>query len=100
MSESRLDLSPILGNDAEVHEMERRIKMAYATALRHVHEGGSIQIHAGADVVDYLKSLVTHPRHPLLNTLVRPTAFGHPVIPADENLGGDHLSIHVVHYVY
>ena len=84
----------------ETQELERQIRMAYATALRHAHEGGSIQIHAGTDVVEYLKSLVTHPRHPLLNNLVRPKMFGHPIIEAAEALGPDHISVHVVHHIY
>ena len=30
----------------------------------------------------------------------RPTAFGHPIIPAAEALGSDHLSVHVVHHIH
>mgnify|MGYP003434276818 CR=1 FL=1 len=83
-----------------MNDLGDRLRLAYATALRHAHEGGSIQIHAGTAVVDYFRTLVTHPRHPLLNGLVRPTAFGHPIIPAAEALGSDHLSVHVVHHIH
>jgi len=86
--------------DEAQQEIERRLRMAYATALRHSHEGGSIQIHAGSAVVDYLKSTVTHPRHPLLNGLVQPRAFGYPIIPADEHQAVDYIGIHVVHHIF
>lgn len=93
-------MSEALAEGLDTQELERKLRMAYATALRHGHEGGSIQIHCGTGVVAYFKSLCEHPRHPLLNDLIQPRAFGFPIIPAHEHLGADYIGIHVVHHVY
>lgn len=86
--------------EADGIELERRIRVAYATALRHAHEGGIVQVHAGETVVAYFKSLAKHPRHPLLNGLVSPTAFGYPLIEAAESLGADYIGIHILHPIH
>lgn len=82
------------------HETTLRMRQAYATALRHTHEGGRVEIHLGKDVVDYLKSLceVPDPLAPAAG-MIGATCWGHPVIPADLSDPG-HISVHVVHDIF
>lgn len=80
--------------------LEQRLKDAYMTGLRHVHEGGRVEIHLGSAVVDHLKALaedvtakITHP----LGS-IGATCWGFPVVPVENNPA--HIAIHVVHDIF
>lgn len=80
----------------DVDVFRQRLATAYAQALKLSHAGGSVQIHMGADVVEYLRSLCTVPDPSVVST----TCWGYPVIEADERLPADHISVHSVYHIF
>jgi len=79
-------------------ELDRKIADAYRTALTHTHQGGSVQVHVGSEFVYYLKGMADIPSDKSF-PIHEARLFGFPIIPADEALGPDHISVHVVHHI-
>ncbi len=89
-----------------------RLKRVYMTAARvqldhrlYGTDPVSIQIHLGKDVVEALKADLVAPSKPKLGDIagfevIRDRLWGFPVIQSDERLGGDRVSVHVVHNVF
>lgn len=75
------------------HDLDERLKRAYATAMDQQHQRlpGRIEIHMGKDVIEYLRSLAYVP-DPVAN---RRTCWGFPVVQTPD-AWPDHLSVHTV----
>ena len=71
--------------------IDDRLRTTYATAMRHAHEGGRVELHLGSNIIEYLRSLCTVPAPLALGR----TAWGFPVMEAPA-AQPDHISVHVV----
>lgn len=78
-------------------ELEAKVKKAYGVALSHAHDGGSIQIHIGTELLAHLKAMAAVPESRVIPS---PMLFGFPLIPANEHLGPDYIGVHVVHHIH
>lgn len=77
------------------HAMRQRLALAYHEAMTATHARGSVSIHAGVDVVQWMKDqCVRSDDRPWMPA--QTTVWGFPVVVAPDELGPDHLSVHVV----
>lgn len=76
-------------------DIDRRLRVVFATALRHAHDGGRVEVHVGSDVVAYLKSLAIKVED--AGFRVAPMLWGYPLI--ESTAAPDHISVHVVHHI-
>ena len=77
--------------------MDEKLRLAYATAMKAQHECGSVQIHVGTKVRDYLRSLVTVPdAHRVLDIDQR--MWGFPCV-VDERAWPESITVHVVQVI-
>lgn len=75
--------------------IEASLRQAYTTALSETHACGTVQIHLGSAVVEYLRQrYLTH-----RSTLpMDPVIWGYPII-TDERYLPEHVAIHVVRVI-
>ena len=75
--------------------MDEKLREAYATALKHAHGGGRVEIHMGIHVVEYLRLFCTQ-EGPQGSA---PTMWGFPIRVRD-SFPPEHIEVHVVHTIY
>lgn len=74
--------------------MDDRLRAAYATAMQQQHASGSVEIHLGSHVLEYLRSIGL--KYDALAP--RSNVWGFPVIPAPGHLP-NHISVHTVQQI-
>jgi hypothetical protein len=79
-------------------DLEARLKVAYATAIHLRHQPGRVEIHVGQEVIDYLKSFLTH----VATSPAGANLWGFPLVVAEEAdawrlyRGRAHISVHAI----
>jgi len=78
-------------------EIRERLITAYATAMRHAHDGGRVEIHIGSDIVEHLRKLAREAMGDRPNFALSNTVWGFPMV--ESTATPDHMSVHVVHTI-
>lgn len=85
----------------EVPRFDDKLRTAYATAMAAMHSSGSVQIHVGTEVAEYLRSLVRAELNGVVQEWAIPaqrTMWGFPVV-IDENARPESITVHVVQVI-
>ena len=86
-----------LGEALYALEIRQRLVTVYATAMRHAHDGGRVEIHLGSDIVEHLRKLAREAMGDRPNFALSNTVWGFPIV--ETAAAPDHMSVRVVHTI-